>query len=243
VNSTSPVVIPGSVLSAASLSVGQPVAPGSYLSIFGSNLAAKAQSASSLPFPTTLAGTQVFLGNQPLLLAYAGPTQINALVPFETPVNTLQNLTIVRNGAYSLPEPVLVAEAQPAVFTQDQSGSGPGIIVVAQSNGAEFLNTPSAPASAGDALIIYCAGLGAVSPPVQDGSAAPSSPPASTTNPVTATIGGKPGQVLFAGLAPGFAGLYQVNVTVPEGVAAGSSVPVVLTVAGASSRPVTVAIK
>ena len=142
-SNSGPVVIPGSVLSAASLAVGQPIAPGSYISIFGSNLAAKAESASSLPLLTTLAGTQVFLGDQPLLLAYAGPTQINAVVPFETPVNTLQNLTIVRNGAYSLPEPVLIAEAQPAVFTEDQSGTGPGLIVVAQSNGAEFLNTPA----------------------------------------------------------------------------------------------------
>jgi len=62
-------------------------------------------------------------------------------------------------------------------------------------------------------------------------------------NPVTVTIGGKPGQVLFAGLAPGFAGLYQVNVTVPEEVTTGASVPVVLSVAGVSSRPVTAAIK
>jgi uncharacterized protein (TIGR03437 family) len=82
-----------------------------------------------------------------------------------------------------------------------------------------------------------------VNPPVPDGSAAPSSPLSNTANPVTATIGEKPAPVFFAGLAPGFAGLYQVNVTVPQGIASGSSVPVVLTVAGASSAPVTVAIQ
>jgi uncharacterized protein (TIGR03437 family) len=242
-SNTGPVVTPGGVLSAASLATGQPLAPGSYISIFGSNLAAKAEAASSLPLQTALAGTEVLLGDQPLLLAYAGPTQINAVMPYGTVVNTLQNLTIVNNGASSLPEAVLIAEAQPAVFTQDQSGQGAGVIVVAQPSGARFLNTPAAPATAGDALVIYCSGLGAVNPPVPDGSAAPSSPLSNTANPVTATIGEKPAPVFFAGLAPGFAGLYQVNVTVPQGIASGSSVPVVLTVAGASSAPVTVAIQ
>jgi len=242
-SNTGPVVTPGGVLSAASLATGQPLAPGSYISIFGSNLAAKAEAASSLPLQTALAGTEVLLGDQPLLLAYAGPTQINAVMPYGTVVNTLQNLTIVNNGASSLPEAVLIAEAQPAVFTQDQSGKGAGVIVVAQPSGARFLNTPAAPATAGDALVIYCSGLGAVNPPVPDGSAAPSSPLSNTANPVTATIGEKPAPVFFAGLAPGFAGLYQVNVTVPQGIASGSSVPVVLTVAGASSAPVTVAIQ
>jgi len=62
-------------------------------------------------------------------------------------------------------------------------------------------------------------------------------------NPVTATIGGQPAKVLFAGLAPGFAGLYQVNVVVPTGVTTGADIPVILTTAGFSSTPVTVAIK
>ncbi len=60
--------------------------------------------------------------------------------------------------------------------------------------------------SAGDAIVIYCAGLGPVNPPVAAGSAAPSSPPAVTTNPVTVTIGGKSAQVFFSGFVGGFAG-------------------------------------
>lgn len=150
---------------------------------------------------------------------------------------------VVENGASSLPETVLIAAAQPAVFTQFQSGTGAGVIVVAQSSGAQFLNTPLAPASAGDALVIYCSGLGAVDPPVAEGSAAPSSPLSTTSNPVSVTIGGQPAHVFFAGLAPGFAGLYQVNVIVPQGISSGSNIPVVLNVAGASSVPVTVAIR
>jgi uncharacterized protein (TIGR03437 family) len=91
--------------------------------------------------------------------------------------------------------------------------------------------------------VIYCAGLGPVSPPVTAGSAAPSSPPAMTTNQATVTIGGKSAQVFFGGLVGGFAGLYQVNAYVPKGITPGNTVPLVVTVAGFESAPVTVAVK
>src|ERR1035438_6187448 len=125
----------------------------------------------------------------------------------------------------------------------DQSGAGAGVITVVKPDGTQFPNTPSEPAESGDALVIYCAGLGAVNPLVPDGAAAPSSPPAMTVNPVNVTIGGKPAPVLFSGLAPGFAGLYQVNVTVPLGITASPNVPVILYVGTASSPSVTVAIR
>jgi PAS domain S-box-containing protein len=103
-----------------------------------------------------------------------------------------------------------------------------GVIVVVKADGAQFLNTSSKPATAGDALVIYCAGLGAVNPAVPDGTAAPSSPLANTVNPVTVTVGGQSAQVFYSGLAPGFVGLYQVNVIVPSGIAAAANVPLVL---------------
>jgi uncharacterized protein (TIGR03437 family) len=99
------------------------------------------------------------------------------------------------------------------------------------------------PANAGDTLEIFCAGLGEVSPAVADGEAAPVSTLSRTVAPVAVTIGGQPAQVQFAGLAPGFVGLYQVNVPVPSGVAPGSNVPVVITAAGFSSPTVSVAIQ
>ena len=105
------------------------------------------------------------------------------------------------------------------------------------------MNTPANPAHAGDALLIFCTGLGAVSPSVTAGSIAPSSPPAKIDNPITVSIGGHNAAVSFAGLAPGFVGLYQVNVTVPDGIAAANDVPVEMTEAGASSAPVTIAVK
>ena len=86
-------------------------------------------------------------------------------------------------------------------------------------------------------------GLGAVSQNIAANALAPSSPLVTTTNPVTVTIQGIPAQVLFAGLAPGFAGLYQVNVMVPAGLAASSSAPLVITVAGQSSPPALITVQ
>ena len=106
------------------------------------------------------------------------------------------------------------------------------------------LITPSAPAKSGDVLVIYCNGLGAVSPAVPSGTAAPPNGPLSrTVNPMTVTIGGIAARVDFAGLAPGYPDLYQVNTVVPAGVAAGGAVPVVLSIAGQRSPPVTIAIR
>ena len=107
----------------------------------------------------------------------------------------------------------------------------------------QFLVDANQPVSAGDAIVIYCAGLGPVNPPVEAGSAAPLSPPAVTANPVTVTIGGTEAKVFFGGLVGGFAGLYQVNAYVPAGVKAGAAVPLVVQVAGFDSAAVTIAIK
>lgn len=91
---------------------------------------------------------------------------------------------------------------------------------------------------------MYCTGLGATQPAVKSGEAAPSSEPlARVTTTVTATVGGQAATVQFAGLAPGFVGLYQVNVQIPAGVAPGSSMPLVLSQNGVPSNTVTLALK
>lgn len=242
-NATAPVVNQAGVVSAAAPTTHLPVAPGAFISIFGSNLATAPTSAPSLPLPTVLGDTQVLLGGQPLLLNFVSPGQINAVVPYGAPVNTMQQLTVIHQGVYSPAETLVVASTEPAVFTQDQSGTGAGVVTVVKPDGAQFLNTASAPATAGDTLEIYCAGLGGVTPAVPDGSAAPASPPAHTINPVTVTIAGQTAPVAFSGLVPGFAGLYQVNVTVPGGISPAADVPLVVTVGGASSPVVTLAIR
>jgi uncharacterized protein (TIGR03437 family) len=242
-NQSAPSISPGGVVSGASFAANTPLAPGAFVSIFGSNFAAGPNSAKSLPLAPTLGGTQVLIAGEQLPLLFSGSGQINAIVPYGVAPNTTRQLIVEQNLAYSLPEPVTLASAQPGVFTQDQSGAGIGVIVVVQPDGTQFEADSSHPATAGDALMIYCAGLGAVNPPVATGSAAPTLPLANTSNAVTVTIGGQPAKVLFAGLAPGFASLYQVDVLVPPGIAAAPNVPVIVMAGGLAGPPVTVPIQ
>ena len=216
------------------------ISPGGLVSIYGAGLADSTVTSSTLPFPTQAGGAEVLLGGQPLPLRYVGGNQVNAQVPFGLNINTTQQLVVQRGTTLSVPQNVLVAPAQPGIYTQDQSGSGPGIIV---DNSTNTLITAGNPARAGDIVVIYCNGLGAVNPPVPTGTPAPSTEPlARTVNPVTVTIGGLNAPVLFAGLAPGFPDLYQINAQLPPAIASGQ-MPIVLTVAGQTSPAVTIAIK
>jgi uncharacterized protein (TIGR03437 family) len=241
VNPTTPAVNPGGVVSAAKYANNQPLAPGSFISIYGVHLSAGQNPALSLPLETQLGATQVVLGGRALPLQYTTDGQVNAVVPYDVPPNTTQQLIISNGPALSVPQPVVIAPAQPAVFAQ---ANGSGVVFdVKPGQTAQVLVDATHPMSAGDAIVIYCAGLGPVNPPVTAGSAAPSLHPAMTTNPVTVTIGGKSAQVFFGGLVGGFAGLYQVNAYVPQGVTPGDTVPLVVTVAGFGSATVTVAVK
>jgi trimeric autotransporter adhesin len=240
-NPTTPSINAGGVVSAAKSAANPPLAPGGFTSIYGVNLSVGQNPALSLPLATQLGATQVILGGRPLPLQYANNGQVNAVIPYDVPPNTTQQLIISNGPALSVPEPVIIAPAQPAVFAQSD---GSGVVFdVKPGTTAQILVDPDHPMSAGDAIVIYCAGLGAVTPNVPAGTAAPSSPPATTTNPATVTIGGKSAQVFFSGLVGRFAGLYQVNAYVPKGIAPGNGVPLVISVAGFDSAPVTVAVK
>ena len=99
------------------------------------------------------------------------------------------------------------------------------------------------PAKSGDVLVIYCAGLGAVDPAVPAGSPAPLSTLTNTINRVSVTIRGTAVDPLFAGLTPGFTGLYQINVRVPAGSIDDDNTQLTISVAGQASTPVTLAIR
>ena len=233
-NPTTPAINAGGVVSAAKSASNQPLAPGAFTSIYGVNLSVGQNPALSLPLATELGATQVVLGGRQLPLQFAADGQVNAVIPYDVPPNTTQQLIVTNGPALSVPQPVIIAAAQPAVFAQ---GDGSGVVFdVKPGMTAQVLVDANHPMSAGDAIVIYCAGLGAVNPPVTAGSAAPSAPPATTTNPATVTIGGKTAQVFFGGLVGGFAGLYQVNAYVPKGITPGDAVPLVVTVAGFEQR-------
>ena len=236
-SANAPVMAAGGVLNAASYSRSAPLAPGTMVSIFGSNLANGTSSASALPLSTQLSGTLVTIGGKTAPLLYAGPGQINAIIPYGLPVNTNTQVIVQQGTAYTSPEPITLSAASPAIFTTTQNGTGQGIIIRPDGHNAE----PATPAKAGDEVVIYAAGLGETTPPATAGQAATASPLLKVAG-ASLTIGGQNVPVDFAGLVPGFAELYQINAAVPAGVS-GNSVPVVLTVAGQPSPTVTMAVQ
>ncbi len=242
-NPKTPAISAGGAVSAASFASHQPLAPGSFVSVFGDHLSEGLTQSSTLPLATQLGATQVTLGGQLLALQFAANGQVNAIIPYDVPVNTTQQVIVTNGPAISLPEPVIIAAAQPAVFTQDSSGKGAAIVAGVSPDGTQFVVSSSHPLSAGDVVVIYCAGLGPVDPPVQAGAAASLTNLSHTTSPVTVSIGGRDAKVQFSGLAPGFAGLYQVNAIVPSGITPGNAVSLVITEAGQQSAPVTVPVR
>lgn len=215
------------VVNSASYSANTVVAPGEVVSIFGSSLSDPG--ANEPPqggiFPTELNGAQALVGGLAMPLRFAAPSQLTGQVPFEVSSNSTLQLSVTLDGnMLSVPMNVVVVAADPAVYTQDGSGTGPGRIADATGN----LLTESNPPSEGDTVVIYANGLGALKPP--DGILY------RTANDVVVTIGGMNAATPFAGLAPGYTDLYQVNAVVP--CFSDSDVSVTLTVAGRTSPPV-----
>ena len=166
-------------------------------------------------------------------LLFTSDLQVNAMVPYGLPVNTSHQIFVQRGPTLSRPVAVNLAAAQPAVFPTMPGGSQGHIYKAV--DGAQVLAEGSSPAAPGDVLVIYCSGLGEVEPAVEAGQPAGASPLSETVNDLTVLIDGRQARVLFAGLTPGFSGLYQVNVVVPEGVSSSSETPVTLTIAGQTS--------
>ncbi len=239
-NPTVPQVSSGGVVNAASNAGSIPLAPGSMISIYGAGLGQGLALAQSLPLPVTLNGTQVLLKGRPLPLLFTSDNQINAVVPYDLATNTSQQVVVSRNNAFSVPESVSFADAGPAVFTTDGKTA---IVVGVRADQSQYLVDANHPAAAGDALVIYATGLGAVDQNIAPGAVSPGSPLANAVNPVTVTIEGQSAQVFFAGLAPGFTSLYQVNAFVPSGLTTSPAAPLVLQVNGQTSPVATIAVK
>jgi uncharacterized protein (TIGR03437 family) len=218
-------------------------APGTLISLFGSELADDLLISSQVPRPNQILTTQVLLGGVNLPLLFVSKGQVNALAPYGLKPNTTYQLIVQRGNAISTPETLAVLDSQPGVFTLDQSGKGQGHIYRATFDGLQILAAPGAAVAAGDVLVVYCSGLGEVDPPSVAGTPARFDVLQNTTNKVTATIGGVNATVVFAGLTPGFTGLYQVNLVVPGGVTPGAAVELVLSSAGQVSKAVALAVR
>src|SRR5579871_369420 len=239
-----PAISSSGVTSAASFQPG--LIPGGLVSVFGQNFAAAAAGASTSPFPTTLGGVQVTINGIATPIFYVSPTQINIQAPSDLKPGIPASVVVTVNGVSGTATSVGVNAVQPAIFTLGGTFGNQGAILLANTNTFAMPVTPgiaSAPVHVGDFVSIFCTGLGATTPGVSTNSPGPSSPPALAATAVTASIGGLPATVSFAGLAPGFIGLYQANAQVPTGVAASSAVPVILTQSGVPSNTATISVQ
>ena len=218
--------------------------------IFGTNLAAGTTYAPSVPLQTTLGGATVTMNGVAVPLIFVSPVQINFQVPWQFLASSTATLTVT-TAAWSSPSITLnLSSAAPGIFLIKTANSATqGAIQIA--NTATFVapvgaipSAVSRPAATGDILTIYCSGLGAVTNAPTTGSAAGSGANLSNVQaPVNVTVGGKPAPFLFAGLTPGYVGLYQVNVQLPTGVTPGNAVPVVVTTANLNSNAATIAVQ
>jgi uncharacterized protein (TIGR03437 family) len=238
-----PVVFAGGVVNAASYTA--PVAPGTFVSIFGSGFtdSTSAIVASAFPWLDALGGTSVTIGGESLPLYFVTAGQINAILPFDLAVDTSLQVVVTRNGAVSAPQPVNLVSSEPGVFTQTQDGKGIGAILIIHPDQSWVVAGNGNSAKAGDALEIFCTGLGDVSPRLVAGYPAPPSPLSYVIDAVTLTIGGVNVVPFFSGAAPGFSGLYQVNATIPAGIAPSQQAPLVLFQGGRAGVTVTVPIQ
>jgi uncharacterized protein (TIGR03437 family) len=154
------------------------------------------------------------------------------------------SVTATVGSQVSTPQTVSLAAFAPAIFTLNLQGTGQGAILIANTALlAGSQGSGSRAALKGEYISIFCTGLGAVSNQPATGAAASADPLSNTTTTPTVTIGGVDATVTYSGLAPGFAGLYQVNAQVPAGAPAGGTVAVVMKIGGSTSNTVTIAVQ
>ena len=184
-----------------------PVAPGSIVSVFGSNLAPRVANAPAVPLPTALGGTSVRVNGVPSPIYYVSPTQVNAQIPYE--VSPGAATVIVSVGANLLPPIALTIQTSaPGLFLFGQNRS-----LVQNQDGA--INGPAHPAPPGSIVTAYLTGQGPLDLPIPSGNAAPSDPLIGAVAGISATIGGQNVEITFAGMAPGLVGVFQVNLRIP----------------------------
>ena len=217
------------------------VAAGSIAAIFGSNLAVGTTSSTPpLPLPQQLGQAKVAMGGQSAPFYLASQGQLNVQIPWELAGQAQATTVATVNGVVSNSFSVAIAPFAPGIFSVDASGTGQGAVVNSLTG---VVAGGAAPALRGSYVSIYATGLGAVSNRPATGAAALVTPLSVAATTPSVSIGGVNCAVSWAGLAPGFAGLYQINVVVGSGVVPGTAVPVVVSVGGVSSNSVTMSVQ
>jgi uncharacterized protein (TIGR03437 family) len=210
------------IVNAAPMISKVPLGVGSIATMFGLNLASQTAKAESFPLPLTLGGASVTINGVAAPLFYASPLQINFFVPYELAGQTAATILVSTSTGVAEVTGVPITPASPGLFLTDAAGDA----AVIHQNGQ--LVSESSPAAGGEIVEIFATGLGPVSNAPADDAAAKANPLAMDQTAPVVTIGGVSAKVLFSGLAPGFAGLNQIDVVVPAGLPSG---PTTLTIA------------
>ena len=208
-------VLTAAIVNSASFSEG-PVAPGEMVSVFVS--ASEGEQTSDEP------GWQVRFDGKSAFQFGETKQQVNVQAPFSLAGQSTTHVEILRDQAKLLEYDLPVDDCAPGLFVVPDN---PVQAIAVHEDGS--LNSTTNPAYRGQFVVLYATGLGLTDPPQADGVAA-SAPFGVPVRRVSVAIGGMPAEVLWAGLAPSFIGLYQINVRVPQGYYSAGDHEVVLTV-------------
>jgi uncharacterized protein (TIGR03437 family) len=236
-----PFVREGGVLNAASFAASPaPLATGSMAIVFGAYLNAGPQVLSTSVGPdgklvTSLGGTQITVNKVPAPILYSTSSQVSIQIPVEVAGQTTASVVVTVGGQSSGPRTINIAPTAPGFFTVNQAGTGEAVVV--HEDGITPV-TPQNPARRNEMVVFYLTGLGVLNPALGTGVPAGANFAAA---PIALQFGNANAVIEYAGAAPGFVGLNQINARVPAGAPTGS-VPVSISVGGSQANPVTVAI-
>jgi uncharacterized protein (TIGR03437 family) len=210
---TAPSYSAQSIVQAATQTAGA-LAPNTIATIYGSNLSYSTATATSSSLvsgslPESLAGVSVVVNGWEANIFYVSPTQINFLVPYQLTPGTV-TVIVVCDGLSGPEAQIQLNSTAPGMFVYN------GMVLATHLNGT--LLTAASPATPGEIIIIYALGLGKVSPATTSGKIVTSAATITAASQMQILLGGTPcpaADILYAGLAPGFAGLYQINMIVP----------------------------
>ena len=222
------------------------VSPGEIVVLFGANMGPASivtLQVSNGTVTNLLAGTQVMFDGVAAPMIYTLSGQVSAVVPYGVAGKSTTQVQVQYQGSASNTLSVPVHAATPAIFSLDSTGIGPGAIL----NQDTSINSTGNPAATGSVISLYCTGGGVTSPASGDGEVIGGALRYLVAQPplVMVTIGGVNAAVQFAGAVPGaVAGLTQINVQVPAGLAPSLALPVVVKIGDfTSTSGVTVAVK
>ena len=235
------------------------VGPGTLASLFATAGVSQNFSAASVPLPKTLGGVTLSVGGSlsfdatagkwnysstgsvQATLLFVGPSQINFQIPPGIAPGSAVPAQLTKPDGTTLLTTLNITATAPGIFTVLQNGQGQAA-VLNQDNSQNFGTNP---AKLGSVIQIFATGGGDTTPSLAPGDAAPASgnPLILTNAQPTVTIGGVAATVQFSGMAPGYVGLWQINAQIPQSVAPGNAVPLVVSAGGVASNTVTIAVQ